>query len=117
MPANFRRSAPYTGGSAVFSALVGLALTLGATAAGAQEKGDAFDFQDPLTVEPYEAAEQRGDYRPRYERELSGANESRNAGAFDRDPGSLKGDVNSLNEDLEGRGGLVPFFKNTFSDR
>jgi len=99
------------------AALTGLALSAGATACLAQEKGAAFDLQDPLSDEPYEAAEQRGDYRPRYERELGNANETRNTGALDRSPGAKTGDVNSLNEEMEGRGGIVPFFKNTFGDR
>lgn len=113
----FCRSALTPSGFGLFAAIIGSALAAGAHSVSAQEKGDAFDFKDPLVVEPYEAAEERGDYRPRYERELGNANETRNTGAFDRDPGSLKGDVNSLNEEMEGRGGIVPFFKNTFSDR
>ncbi len=112
-----RQSAAAFSGSAVFAAVVGLSLAVGATGVCAQQQGEAFDFKDPLEVEPYEAAEERGDYRPRYERELGNVNETRNTGAFDSDPGAQKGDYNSLNEEMEGRGGLVPFFKNTFSDR
>jgi len=101
--------------SAAFAALSGVALSAGL--AVAQEKGAAFDFRDPLTLESYDSAEQRGDYRPRFERELGNANETRNTGALDRSPGAQTGDVNSLSEEMEGRGGLVPFFKNTFGDR
>lgn len=103
--------------SGILAALAGIALTAGAIEVSAQEKGAPFDFADPLANEPYDAAEQRGDYRPRYERELGNANETRNTGALDTSPGAQKGEVNSLSEEMEGRGGVVPFFKNTFGDR
>jgi len=83
--------------SAAFAALSGVALSAGL--AVAQEKGAAFDFRDPLTLESYDSAEQRGDYRPRFERELGNANETRNTGALDRSPGAQTGDVNSLSEE------------------
>lgn len=111
------KSAAEIGGSGLFAAVLGVSLATGATTVCAQQQGAAFDFKDPLVVEPNNAAEERGDYRPRYERELGNANETRNTGAFNTDPGGQPGDVNSLNEEMEGRGGLVPFFQNTFRDR